>query len=307
MEHLMSAQHAVKTVQTKNTIAQTSDDLINSVDSLMLEIIDQTSMQSNATDNVCLVATKYHLASGGHKIRARLCLEAGIALGVNHRDMLIMAAVCELLHNASLIHDDIQDKDVTRRKAETVWVKFGVNIALCAGDFLLSSAYGALANFSDIKLIPKLITTICQLTSVVIQGQCADINYQNQQLCSVSTYKKIVISKSGALLSLPIELALIASYHSESLADARSAAESFAIAYQIADDLCDIDKDAKRNSLNIIRVLEASGIRENPIKTAKFLALHHLHDASNLIEKLPKSSGVLLAQLIQQLEFKLTN
>ena len=126
-----------------------------------------------------------------------------------------MAAVCELLHNASLIHDDIQDKDTIRRDIESVWKKFGINVALCTGDFLLSAAYGVLANFSDVKLIPQLITTIHQRTYSVIAGQCADVSYQHQQLCSVSAYQKIAMAKSGALLSLPIELALLASYNSE--------------------------------------------------------------------------------------------
>lgn len=307
MESFMSAQHAINSSRLPITIAQTSDDLIDDVDCLILDSICWASEQSHVRDNICLTAAKYHLVSGGHKIRARLCIEAGMALGIKHQDILIMAAVCELLHNASLIHDDIQDGDIVRRNVETVWKKFGVNVALCTGDFLLSAAYGVLANFSDFQLIPKLIATIYQRTSTVIQGQCADIAYQNQPLCSVSAYQKIAISKSGALLSLPIELALIASHHLEAINVARAAAESFAIAYQIADDLCDIDKDADCHSLNIVHILQAAGERENPIQVAQNLALHHLQLASNLAKNLPKNSGALLIELAMQLKQKLTN
>lgn len=303
----MSAQHAINSSRFQIASAQTSDDLISDVDRLILDSIGRASEQTNARDNVCCSAAKYHLASGGHKIRAKLCIEACIALDIKYQDMLIMAAVCELLHNASLIHDDIQDGDIIRRDVETVWKKFGVNVALCTGDFLLSAAYGVLANLSDIQLIPKLIATIHQRTSTVIQGQCADIAYQNQQLCSISSYKKIAISKSGALLSLPIELALMASQRLESIADARAAAESFAIAYQIVDDLADIDKDASCHSLNILFVLKAAGERENPIQVAQSLALHHLQEATNLATKLPHHSGALLIELAEQLKQKLSN
>jgi geranylgeranyl pyrophosphate synthase len=303
----MSAQHATNSSSFQLAIAQTIDALISDVDCLILDSICKSSEQTSTRDNICLNAAKYHLASGGHKIRARLCIEAGIALDIKYKDMLIMAAVCELLHNASLIHDDIQDGDIVRRDVETVWKKFGVNVALCTGDFLLSAAYGVLANFSDIQLIPQLIATIHQRTTTVIQGQCADIAYQNQQLCSVSSYQKIVIAKSGALLSLPIELALMASNHMKSIANARAAAESFAIAYQIADDLCDIDKDADCHSLNIIFVLKAAGERQNPIQVAKTLALQNLQAASTLATKLPNNSGALLIALTQQLKQKLTH
>ena len=303
----MSAQHAINSSTFEVTHEQTSDDLVSDVDCLILHSIGRASEQTSALESVCLTAANYHLASGGHKIRARLCIEAGLALGIKQQDMLILAAVCELLHNASLIHDDIQDGDIVRRDIETVWKKFGVNVALCTGDFLLSAAYGVLANFSDIQLIPKLIATIHQRTSSVIQGQCADIAYQNQQLCSVGTYQKIAIAKSGALLSLPIELALIASQRSESIADALAAAESFAIAYQIVDDLADLDKDADCHSLNIIFVLKAAGERQNSIQVAKTLALQHLQAASNLATKLPKNSGALLMELALQLKQKLTH
>jgi geranylgeranyl diphosphate synthase type II len=293
----MLAQHAINSLTFQKASAQTSDDLISDVDCLILDSIGRASEQTSAVDNI----------SGGHKIRAKLCIEACLALGVKHQDMLIMAASCELLHNASLIHDDIQDGDIIRRDIATVWEKFGVNVALCSGDFLLSAAYGVLANFSDIQLIPKLIATIHQRTSTVIQGQSADIAYQNQQLCSVSSYQKIAIAKSGALLSLPIELALTASQRVESIADARAAAESFAIAYQIADDLCDIDKDANYHSLNIVSVLKAAGERQNSIQVAKTLALQHLQAASNLATKLPNNCGALLIELVGQLKQKLTH
>jgi geranylgeranyl pyrophosphate synthase len=303
----MSAQQAINSLRSQIASAQTSDDLISDVDRLMLGTISWASEQAITQDNICLTAAKYHLAAGGHKIRARLSLEAGLALGMQLQDNLIIAAVCELLHNASLIHDDIQDGDTIRRNVETVWKKFGVNVALCTGDFLLSAAYGVLANFSNAQLIPKLIATIHQRTSTVIQGQCADIAYQNQQLCSISSYQKIAISKSGALLSLPIELALMASQRLESIADVRAAAESFAIAYQIADDLVDIDKDASCHSLNIVFVLKAAGERENPIQVAQSLALHHLKEATNLATKLPHHSGALLIELAEQLKQKLSN
>jgi geranylgeranyl diphosphate synthase type II len=167
------------------------------------------------------------LATPGHKVRARLCLAACLDLQIKYNDMLIISAVSELLHNASLIHDDIQDMDETRRGVETVWKKFGSSVAICAGDLLLSSAYGVLAEISDPKLLPSLIKLISKRTSSVIKGQCDDIEYKNKPINSIENYKNIAKAKSGALLGLPIELALTVSGESEYLHLAQKATTHF--------------------------------------------------------------------------------
>ena len=64
----------------------------------------------------------YHLMTGGSRIRMRVCLDMSLCLGVNNEDAMRLASAVELLHNASLIHDDIQDGDSLRRGQSAVWV-----------------------------------------------------------------------------------------------------------------------------------------------------------------------------------------
>jgi geranylgeranyl diphosphate synthase type II len=219
--------------------------------------------------------------------------------------MLIISAVSELLHNASLIHDDIQDMDEMRRGVETVWKKFGYNVAICAGDLLLSTAYGVLSGISDPKLLPKLITLISNRTSSVIKGQSEDIEYKSKPINSIETYLRIAKSKSGALLGLPIELALILSKQDRYLSLAQNATGAFAVGYQVIDDLNDIEKDAgvagRSNSLNIAFVLADAG-SSNALADAASLAEHHLSEAVDLAEKLPHSLGALLIKMAHQLQ-----
>ncbi|MDG1445608.1 MAG: polyprenyl synthetase family protein, partial [Methylophilaceae bacterium] len=268
-----------------------------------------TSLTSNAdstqnTISAAEYAAKFHLATPGHKVRAKLCLVACLELNIKHHDMLILSAVSELLHNASLIHDDIQDMDEMRRDVETVWKRFGSNIAICAGDLLLSSAYGVLANISDPTLLPKLIQRIANRTSTVIQGQCGDIECKNQSINSLETYQNIAQAKSGALLGLPIELALIFSQQDQYLGIVQQATSAFAIGYQIIDDLNDIAKDAalsgRPQSLNITFVL-ADADSNNPIADANALAESALTEAIKLANELPYSLGTLLVSLSNQL------
>jgi geranylgeranyl pyrophosphate synthase len=301
----MSAQALVNSPNELFGAEKAIDDLLKQLDHLIIQQISSNPRTSTSQTNAAELAAKYHLSTPGHQVRARLCLSACLELKINHDDMLIISATSELLHNASLIHDDIQDKDEVRRGLETVWKKFGENIAICAGDLLLSTAYGLLANISETKLLPKLIKIINERTASVIKGQCDDIAYKHKTIDSVETYCKIAKAKSGALLGLPIELALILAEKDEYLNLAKNAAGAFAVGYQVADDLNDIEKDASENglpkSLNIVFVLSDAGSK-NPIQDAIKLAEQSLSEAVRLAEKLPNALGTLMIRLANQLQ-----
>jgi geranylgeranyl diphosphate synthase type II len=158
--------------------------------------------------------------------------------------------------------------------------------------------------------LPKLIKTINERTASVIKGQCDDIEYKNKPINSVESYSRIAKAKSGALLGLPIELALILAEKDEYLNLAKNAAGAFAVGYQVADDLNDIEKDAPENgsskSLNIVFVLSDAG-STNPVNEAIELAEQSLSEAVRLAEKLPHSLGDLLIKLAHQLQGQIKN
>lgn len=301
----MSAQALVNLPNRFLSSEISLDELLVQVDEFLIKHLSADSDSNQLTSNAAEHSAKYHLSTPGHKVRARLCLSACLELNIKYNDMLIISAVSELLHNASLIHDDIQDQDEMRRGVETVWKKFGSNVAICAGDLLLSNAYGVLAGISEPKLLPKLISLISNRTSSVIKGQCEDIEYKNKPINSIETYIKIAKAKSGALLGLPIELALVLSNQDKYLSLAQSATGAFAVGYQIIDDLNDIEKDAdvegRSKSLNIAFVLEDAH-SSNPLVDAVSLAERSLSEAVELADKLPHAIGSLLISLAQQLQ-----
>ena len=300
----MSAQTLINSANNFLWTESSLDELLIQVDEYIITSLSSNADSTQSTISAAEYAAKCHLATPGHKVRAKLCLVSCLELNIKHHDMLILSAVSELLHNASLIHDDIQDMDEMRRDVETVWKRFGSNIAICAGDLLLSSAYGVLANISDPTLLPKLIQRIANRTSTVIQGQCGDIECKNQSINSLETYQNIARAKSGALLGLPIELALIFSQQDQYLGIVQQATSAFAIGYQIIDDLNDIAKDAalsgRPQSLNITFVL-ADADSNNPIADANALAESALTEAIKLANELPYSLGTLLVSLSNQL------
>jgi geranylgeranyl pyrophosphate synthase len=285
----------------------------------MLAIVrDSDSFESPAPCEAAAAAS-YHLGSGGQRVRGMLALHAGNCLGLTAKDSLTLAVVCELLHNASLVHDDLHDRDTQRRGQPSVWYKFGDEIAICAGDFLLSASYFALSDFDSIARLPALFALMHRRVSSAIRGQCADLRQPMHKAATIEEFKNIALTKSGALLSLPTELALLAAGESQALGQARQAAESFAIAYQIYDDLLDVETDAARHAVkasdqnqsgkaavcNIVLILQADSNCANARAVAVGIGLQHLSLAAAASANLPLHSGDALLTLSLRLQEKL--
>lgn len=282
-------------------------DLIDLVERRMLDLIHPERDREQEGLSEAAGAAAYHLASGGQRVRARLALSSGKSLGLTDSDAVTIASCVELLHNASLIHDDLQDREQCRRGVETVCAAYGGHIAICAGDLLVSAAYAALAHLGNPALLPDLLHLVHERTSVVIAGQCAELNPTGDALLDMDVYGSIAAAKSGALLSLPIEMALLVSGKREWVAEARRAAEDFAIGYQIADDIEDVDQDERSRAVNAVLALKASGQGDlqGALATARERGIRHLDQAISRSGSLPGGSGILLMELAQGLRDRL--
>lgn len=259
---------------------------IQQVEQCMLDLVRQGTGEAGN-------AAAYHLSAGGSRVRARLALHAARALALRDEDAIAIAAACELLHNASLVHDDLQDGDATRRGTDAVWRRYGDAAAICVGDLMLSAAYAALAATGPAA--GRLVARMHQRVAAVIRGQCEDIALQGGTLASLETYEAVAQAKSGPLLILPIELALALAGHDAAIADAARAGALFAVGYQMADDLEDVERDALNEELNIVAVLAAAGEPQAQDR-ARDLAVSRFHQAHAAASALPRGCGALLAE-----------
>lgn len=283
----------------------------------MLAILYTSDTHDAFTACEAMIAARYHLGTGGQRVRARLALHAGTCLGLAQEDSQALAAACELLHNASLVHDDLHDRDIQRRGRSSVWHKFGDEVAICAGDLLLSASYLALSRFGKVARLPELFALMHSRVSSAVRGQCADLRRPTRAAVNIDDFRKIALTKSGALLSLPTELALLAAGHRDAIGHARQAAESFAIGYQIYDDLLDVEQDAARGALknqdrnssanvcNIALILQTDSSCANARDTAVEIGSQHLLQAASDSAGLPFHSGDALHTMAMQLHDKL--
>jgi geranylgeranyl pyrophosphate synthase len=259
------------------------------------------SRGEGATDT--LEAARYHLASGGKRVRAQLGQHAARALGVSAADGARIGAVAELIHNASLVYDDLQDRDRLRRGADAVWVRFGPDVALCTGALLLSAAYGALAGLSQPERVAQLVALTHRRTAHLIHGQTADLSSSAGEM-TTADYEQIATDKSGVLFALPLELACVYAGEPELSDRARRAANQFAVGYQIADDLDDLSVDSAAERLNYVSLLRRVHDERTAVAFAKRRSLALLDEAGELARSLPRGAGELLASLSAALAAK---
>jgi geranylgeranyl pyrophosphate synthase len=186
--------------------------------------------------------TQEHLQTGGKRMRARLALAAGEALGQSRERMVPWAAAVELLHQATLVHDDLQDGDTVRRDQPTVWAKHGVNQAVCVGDLLLMLpvlAIGQLQADGDVKF--RLTRRLVLDAEATVRGQSRDLDLLASDALTQEDWGAAALGKSGALFGLPVAgAAILAGVDDRSAARIGHAFARIGVLYQAWDDLVDL-------------------------------------------------------------------
>jgi geranylgeranyl diphosphate synthase, type I len=203
----------------------------------------------------------------GKRIRPLLVLLSAEAAGGPWRKALPSAAAVELLHNFSLVHDDIQDQSPLRRSRPTVWVKWGIAQAINAGDVLFTLSFLSLQRLldalpsEDVLLSSRLLQQTClRLT----EGQYLDISYEKRNL-PMEAYWPMIGGKTAALISCCTELGAVAAGADEHRRAAFHAyGDNLGLAFQVLDDWLGIWGDAGQTGKSVESDL-ASGKKTLPV------------------------------------------
>ncbi len=266
---------------------------ISSFDSSDLDLAEITARMRTATalKSKWLLdeATGYHLASGGSAWRAQLALAACAALGIPRTDAVNLAVACELIHQASIVHDDVQDQIAIRRNQPTCAAHFGTATAICVGDHLLASAFGVLAETGS----AKLIRCFAQRLGGMMSGQTEEFHPALWRTISPAHYSNIIEAKTGVLAALPIEgAALLANQPPDIANSAIQAARLLGAAYQINDDIEDLQEDLERGALNgnVVYYLAMATPEE---RAALLTLLERAPDCAVAVDWIPKMDAAV--------------
>ena len=182
---------------------------------------------------------------GGKLLRPRLVLLSCAAAGGDVTKAVPVAAAVELLHNFTLVHDDIQDASHQRRHRPSVWSLIGMPLALNAGDAMYACAHLVLASLArrgaDASLVLHALEEFDQTAITLCEGQHLDISFESRDAVSSEEYLAMIERKTGALMGLSCYLgALVAGTPSNALGAYRQFGVAAGVAYQIHDDLAGV-------------------------------------------------------------------
>lgn len=260
-------------------------------------------LQQCENDMLCRLKSNepscFHLASGGSRTRAKLCIDAGLALQLPAKTIIALASTIELLHNASLVHDDLQDADATRRGQQSVWKKFGKTHAVCAGDVMISAAFGSLANVETSNSLPSLLIHVHEAVSLTVKGQSKDLDAQST--ITEHEYEDIAALKSGPLIQLSVTLPLIAAGYDEHIETVNNALNKFSVAYQILDDLDDWQQDQDSKQLNLVVLLLSRYSLDESMSIARKRVQNLLERCQKDLSTLPSNCAASVVTATQNL------
>ena len=193
-------------------------------------------------------AASYLIVSGGKRLRPYMVMKSCEMLDGKTKNAINAASAIEMVHNFTLVHDDIMDNDEMRHGVTTVHKKFGMPIAILAGDVLFSKAYQVVSSTSlPSNSVIELVSRLAKSCVDVCEGQLLDISMANsEKIPSQSQYIKMIEKKTAALFEVSCAMgAICANAKRKDVSNLSSFGKNLGIAFQITDDLIGVLGDPK--------------------------------------------------------------
>ncbi len=196
-------------------------------------------------------------ARGGKGIRPSLALLSTVAADAPAGQGVPAAVACELVHNFSLLHDDLIDGDTERRHRPTVWARFGMADAILAGDALLSLANEVLAE-ADSRAAPAAVKRLGTTVRRLIAGQSADVAFEKRIDVSLAECLAMAADKTAALIACSSSLGAVLADAPVPLSHGLSEfGDYIGMAFQLTDDLLGIWGDPEVTGKPVLSDLRA--------------------------------------------------
>jgi len=219
-------------------------------------------------------AARHLIDSGGKRLRPILLLLAAEAVNpdIDLTDILPAAVAIELVHNFTLVHDDIMDEDVTRHGIETVHVKWGIPQALIAGDTLYAKAFEVLSyTKTNSENMVKCLRLLAKTCVDICIGQWLDIRFENDKQVSEQEYIEMVENKTAVIYAAAAAMGgILAGAKEEEIRALWDLGIAVGIGFQIRDDILDII-----TPFEILGKDRGSDLVEGKMTLIVIHALHH--------------------------------
>ena len=228
-------------IQLKKQINNSYSDLKNSVEDKL--VLVEEKIKNKLTSDVDLVQkiSDYHLKTGGKRLRALLTLGSSKLCGYlkGGRD-INLAACIELIHGATLLHDDVIDNSDMRRGKKTINIIWGNQSSILTGDYLLSRCFEMMVEDGNLEILKLLSST----SAKIAQGEILQLQHKGEIDMLEETYLKIIYSKTAALFSAATKVGAILSKKNNKEKEALEFyGKNLGLTFQIADDTLDYNSE----------------------------------------------------------------
>lgn len=242
-------------------------------------------------------AARYLPDAGGKRLRPAIVILAAEAVGSDINTVLPAAVAVELVHNFTLMHDDIMDRDDVRRGMPAVHVKWGESAAILAGDTLYSRAFEIISRMdNDPARIVKSIDVLAKTCTEICEGQWLDVEFEHKDMVTEDEYLSMVEKKTAVLYGAACKIGALLGGSSLKMADQMyEFGRMIGIGFQIYDDVLDMMTPEE-----VLGKVRGSDIMEGK-KT--LIAIHAINSGLKLdIFGKGKASKEQLDDVIRQLE-----
>ena len=214
-----------------------------------MQAVDR-AIQTHLASEVALINTigGYIVAGGGKRLRPALLLLVAQALGFHGSQQHVMAAVVELIHTATLLHDDVVDESSMRRGRETSNALFGNSASVLVGDFLYSRAFQMMVSVGSMRILDIL----ADATNVIAEGEVLQLLNMHDPEVDEQRYLQVIRFKTAKLFEAAARIgAVLAEADMAAQENMALAGRSFGTAFQLIDDLLDYSGQAEELGKNI--------------------------------------------------------
>lgn len=276
---------------------------LKQIDALKREIFFQDTKETSPLISTFL---EFVFNKQGKNLRPKLTLLSSKAMGETNRSTYLAAILIDILHEATLLHDDVVDTAQLRRGETSANVVFGNKATVLMGDYLLSKMIEVCTKEKEFKLLEIISTTLVSLS----KGELIQLNATKENEFSVTQLTKVAALKTGSLLKAScLAGAYSAGLQEEDNKAWNDFAENLGIAYQIKDDIIDYVengkeqyKDIKEGKVNIPMALALK--QGNTSESERILALikdksNYQENKNEIIDFLTFNNGVKLAEELQ--------
>jgi len=230
-------------VQLKNQINNSFSELKNSVDEKLALVEEKIKLKLSSKVGLVDEMTSYHLRTGGKRLRALLTLGASKICGYSKGSRDVNLAACvELIHAATLMHDDVIDNSDIRRGKKTINSIWGNQSSILVGDYLLSRCFEMMVEDGNLEILKLLSSTSAEIS----QGEVLQLQHKGEIDMLEETYLKIISAKTASLFAAATKVGSILASKENKVKEALEFyGKNLGLTFQIADDTLDYNSEIK--------------------------------------------------------------